>query len=117
MFNVRLFLRNHSPNHRWAELPAEVKRLFGSPGGSLVWSEFYIADPKQGRYFFEFLQGGSSKPKRYRADIVMVQETWGLLTLIEHPRKRGQLVESISLDAASIESAVFKIRKGGKARR
>lgn len=111
MFNARLFLRNHSTIHRWEELPADVQRLFSSPDGSLVWAEFYFADQKQGGYCFEFLQAGAERPKPYRADIVMVQEAWGLVTLITRSNKKGRQPKSISLAAASIESAVFKPRK------
>jgi len=114
MFNARLFLRNHSAIHRWEELPDDVKRLFSSPEGSLVWAEFYIADQMQREYCFEFVQGGQAKLKLYRADIVMVQDAWGMLTLITRSNKNGRQPKSISLDAASIESAVFRQRKEGR---
>jgi len=112
MFNARLFLRNHSANYKWTDLPEEIRGLFSSPDGSLVWAEFFDADREHGQYYFEFVRAGGSKPRRLRASIVMFQETCGLLTLIERPFKRGHRLQCICLDASSIESAVFKPRRG-----
>ena len=108
MLQVKIFLRNHSPLYRWEQLPDDVKRLFTSPDGSLVWGEFYIADLKRRQYYFEFAQGGLPEPRRHRADMVMLQDTWELLTLITYPRKNGRTLESISLNTTTIESAIFK---------
>lgn len=111
MFQVRLFLRNHSPRHRWDQLTGSVKQLFPSPNGPHAWAEFYIADPRHRRYCFEFVQRGPSKPRRHQADMVMLQESCELLTLITYPRRRGRIPESVSLSTAMIEAAIFKARK------
>ena len=111
MFQVRLFLRNHSPVYRWEELTAEVKQFFPSAGGPQAWAEFYIADPRQRLYYFEFVQPGQPKPRIYQADLVMLQEACELLTLVIFPRQKGHLLESIGLSTATIESAVFKAKR------
>ena len=107
MFHIRLFLRNHSQVYRWEELSVDVKQLFPSREGPLAWAEFYIADPKHRSYCFELIQNGPLKPRRYRADIVMLQESCQLLTLISYPRTKRHLLESIGLPTTTIESAVF----------
>ena len=110
MLQIRLFLRNHSPIYRWEELPADVKLLFPSPGGPLAWAEFYIADPRHRRYYFELVQREDPEPSAHRADIAMLQESCGLLTLITYPRKKGHLAESLGLPTTTIDSAVFKAK-------
>ena len=114
MFQVRLFLRNHSPVYRWEELPADLKQLFPSPDGPLAWAEFYIADPKHRLYCFELVEGGALKSRRHRADMVMLQESCQLLTLISYPCKKGRLLASVGLDSTTIESAEFKTCKEKK---
>jgi hypothetical protein len=107
MFQVALFLRNHSRLHRWDQLNDSVKRLFPAPAGPQAWAEFYIADPGQRRYCFEFIVSGSGRLRRYRADVVMLQESCGLLTLITYPHKKGRMPASVSLSVGTIEAAVF----------
>ncbi len=110
MFQIRLFLRNHSQVYRWEELTTDLKQVFPSPDGPLAWAEFYIADTRHHLYCFELVQSGPLKPRRHRADMVMLQESCQLLTLITYPRKKGHLLESIGLPATTIESAVFKAK-------
>lgn len=109
-FCLRLFLLNHSPIYSWEELPEEVKSLFTSVNGSLARAEFFVADFKHKRFYFELLQSGQPKPRRHRADVVILQN-WELVSLISYGQKGGRAPQSIGLLSTTIEGASFKGRK------
>lgn len=109
-FYLRLFLLNHSPVYTWEELPAEVKSLFASVNGSLARAEFFVADMKHKRKFFELVQSGQPKPRRLKADVVILQG-WELITAVTYRQKNGRAPQSIGLLSTTIEGASFKERK------
>lgn len=109
-FSLRLFLLNHSPVYSWEELPEDVKSLFAPLNGSLARAECFVADPKHRRFYFEILQGDMLKPRRHKADVVILQG-WELITLIAYGQKNGRAPQSIGLLSTTIEGASFRGRK------
>ncbi len=111
MLKLRIFLRNHSVLCAWADLPAPVQRLFTGAGEAIAWSEFYMADTSTKRRQFEFLvrsDAGAVVP--HRADIVMLQDAFEMMTFVQFPEKRAGEATCVCLQSVAVERAVLRSR-------
>lgn len=111
MFNLRLFLLNHSPARSWKELPAELRARFAAPNALLLHAECFVADARRRRYRFELFEAvaGSETPRRHAADVVIFQ-SWGVMTLVECSGRAGEPPRFTGLRAEGIVSAAYAAR-------
>lgn len=112
MFNLRLFLLNHSAVYAWHNLPVEVREHCPQPNPMLLHAECFVADQKRREYCFELLEAvkGEAEPVRHRADVVIMQ-SWGLTNLARYGARAGRAARFTGLSDTVIVSAAYVGRR------
>lgn len=110
MLKLRIFLRNHSVLCAWTDLPGSVQRLFNGPGEGVAWAEFYLASASGSRRQFEFHVRSEAGVVQHRADIVMLQDAFEMMTLVQFLEKRKGAPTCVCLPTAAVERAGLRTR-------
>lgn len=111
-----MFLRNHSDSTSWSELPASVRKLFPSPDGSLTGANFHTLQAMPAGYCFELFIEGLDGAAWRPSDIVLLQDNWGLVSLIEIKLGTGAHAFTLPIDLVCGGRVVRKVNRTGKGR-